>query len=163
MAADPCLCACGCGQPRPLYLRNHRTRQSGYTVEDRGYDTPCWISEKAPGSNGYVIHHWSWNGGESTGRMGAHRIAYMRAKGPIPDGHHIDHLCRVTNCINPDHLEAVLPGENVRRARCTKLNPDLVREIRASEETGVAIAARLGVSRATITLVRQRKTWADVE
>ncbi len=135
---------------------------SGYTVEDRGHETPCWIADKPPGTNGYVVHRWSWNGETST-RIGAHRLAYIRAKGPIPEGHHIDHLCRVTNCVNPDHLEAVLPGENVRRSRGTKLNPDLVREIRASTETGVAIAARMGVSRATITFVRQRKLWADVE
>lgn len=45
----------------------------------------------------------------------AHRIAYEEAKGPIPDGLQLDHLCRVRNCINPDHLEAVTCQENIRR------------------------------------------------
>ncbi len=45
----------------------------------------------------------------------AHRYAYERARGPIPDGHHIDHLCNNPRCVNPDHLEAVTAAENNRR------------------------------------------------
>lgn len=47
----------------------------------------------------------------------AHRIAYESVKGPIPDDLEIDHLCRVRNCVNPDHLEPVTHLENMRRAR----------------------------------------------
>jgi hypothetical protein len=45
----------------------------------------------------------------------AHRVAYSRAKGPIPAGFHIDHLCRNRLCVNPDHLEAVDPKTNILR------------------------------------------------
>lgn len=45
----------------------------------------------------------------------AHRIAYMLLVGPIPDGLVLDHLCRVRNCVNPDHLEPVTQEENTRR------------------------------------------------
>lgn len=44
-----------------------------------------------------------------------HRLAYELLVGPIPDGAHIDHLCRVRACCNPHHLEPVTPGENTRR------------------------------------------------
>lgn len=44
-----------------------------------------------------------------------HRIAYELAKGPIPEGLVIDHLCRNPACCNPDHLEAVTQQENARR------------------------------------------------
>lgn len=47
-----------------------------------------------------------------------HRLAYELAKGPIPEGMVLDHLCRVRCCINPDHLEAVTQKENVMRGDC---------------------------------------------
>lgn len=46
---------------------------------------------------------------------GAHRIAYVLAYGPIPEGLEVDHLCRVRHCVNAIHLEAVSTGENVLR------------------------------------------------
>lgn len=46
----------------------------------------------------------------------AHRVAYELLVGPIPDGHQIDHLCRVRKCINPAHLEPVTARENTMRS-----------------------------------------------
>jgi hypothetical protein len=45
----------------------------------------------------------------------AHRVSYETFVGPIPQGLQIDHLCRVRNCVNPQHLEPVTGVENVRR------------------------------------------------
>jgi hypothetical protein len=47
--------------------------------------------------------------------VGAHRISYELSAGPIPERFEIDHLCRVTCCVNPEHLEAVTQDENKRR------------------------------------------------
>lgn len=47
--------------------------------------------------------------------VAAHRLAWELFRGPIPEGLQIDHLCRVTRCVNPDHLEPVTPRENVLR------------------------------------------------
>lgn len=71
--------------------------------------------------------HWLWPGTTNPqgyakttikGRREAlHRWVYERLAGLIPDDLQIDHLCRVRNCINPDHLEVVTGAENRRRAR----------------------------------------------
>lgn len=50
----------------------------------------------------------------------AHRVMFEAANGPIPDGLHIDHLCRNRSCCNPAHLEAVTQAENNRRAMAVK-------------------------------------------
>jgi hypothetical protein len=46
----------------------------------------------------------------------AHRISYRFFIGSIPEGYVIDHLCRNTLCVNPEHLEAVTQLENLQRA-----------------------------------------------
>lgn len=71
----------------------------------------CWFWTGAKGRGGYGSFRW---GGKN--RL-AHRIAYQLAKGPIPHGMTVDHLCRITACVNPAHLELVSLVENVRRSR----------------------------------------------
>jgi len=47
--------------------------------------------------------------------VAAHRVVYENYKGRIPDGLVMDHLCRVRQCVNPEHLEAVTLKENILR------------------------------------------------
>jgi hypothetical protein len=70
---------------------------------------------------------WLWTGSERSFGYGccakngknypAHRAAYELFKGPIPSGLEIDHLCHVTFCVNPDHLEPVTRQVNIKRRR----------------------------------------------
>lgn len=55
--------------------------------------------------------------GHGLGTVLAHRLAFMVAGGVIADGDEVDHLCRRTLCVNPNHLEAVTKEENNRRTR----------------------------------------------
>lgn len=68
---------------------------------------------------------WNWRGtitqyGYAQFRAGsesyrAHRLSYLWAKGIIPKGLVLDHLCRNRNCVNPEHLEAVTIKVNILR------------------------------------------------
>lgn len=42
------------------------------------------------------------------------RLAYLLAKGPIRKGQYILHSCDVPTCINPSHLRAGTPSDNMR-------------------------------------------------
>jgi hypothetical protein len=44
-----------------------------------------------------------------------HRLSYLFLIGDIPEGLQLDHLCRVRNCVNPEHLEPVTSRENTMR------------------------------------------------
>jgi hypothetical protein len=54
----------------------------------------------------------------------AHRVVYEHLKAPIPDGLHIDHLCRNRGCVRPSHLEPVEPATNIRRGKSLKYPDD---------------------------------------
>jgi hypothetical protein len=71
---------------------------------------PCWLWLAALSSGGYG--RFDVEGGRG---VKAHRWAYESAHGPIPDGLQLDHLCRVRQCVNPDHLEPVTQRENLMR------------------------------------------------
>lgn len=110
-----------------------------YDIQDRGYVSPCWIWTGPERVNGYGARYFR-------GRpFYAHRAAYIEAIGEIPDGLHIDHLCRQRACVRPNHLEAVPPRVNQRRAHG---QPDYGREatdaeIRATRERMDALRARI--------------------
>ena len=72
-----------------------------FTINDRG----CWLWSNTLNYKGYGV----------LSSMSAHRWSYMHHIGPIPDGLEIDHLCRVRNCVNPEHLEPVTRHENQMR------------------------------------------------
>lgn len=72
---------------------------------------------------------WEWSGSISmpdgygklydreVGRPNfAHLVSYREFNGPLIAGMQIDHLCRNRRCCNPEHLEQVTAGENIRRA-----------------------------------------------
>lgn len=75
-------------------------------------DNGCWVWTGSCRSNGYGVV------AESAGHsVSTHRAMYELLVAPIPEGLHLDHLCRNRACCAPHHLEPVTPLENVRRGR----------------------------------------------
>jgi HNH endonuclease len=72
---------------------------------------------------------WRWDGHLNATGYGqvyrqyrnhlAHRYVYELMVGPIPEGMELDHLCRVRDCVNPEHLEPVTREENWARHKRT--------------------------------------------
>ena len=71
--------------------------------------TDCWLWDQGKTVAGYCIT------GTRKKKYYTHRLAYQAAKGAIPEGLELDHLCRRRSCCNPAHLEAVTKSENVKR------------------------------------------------
>ena len=77
-----------------------------------------WLGSLTRSGYGHVGVGKTWGDDPYRRRMLvrlAHRIAYELTKGPIPTGLTLDHLCRNRRCVNPEHLEPVTMGENMRR------------------------------------------------
>ncbi len=69
----------------------------------------CWNWTHRTSAAGYGRHR------VAARDVSAHRFAYELLIGPIPEGLQLDHLCRNTSCVNPDHLEPVTARENTLR------------------------------------------------
>jgi hypothetical protein len=110
------------------------------------------------------------------------RVLWELANGPIPAGKIMTTTCQDVRCINPEHAmlttmsklttelgPAVMGGlkrsANVSRAKrlqpVAKLTPQIVRDIRASTETGAQWSRRLSIPESLVSKVRLHRVWED--
>lgn len=106
--------------------------------------------------------------------IGAHRIAYEAAYGPIPAGLTVLHRCDNPPCCNPAHLflgtntdnnaDRDAKGRQAKGERqgAAKLTAQDVVLIRASDETFVVLAERFGVSAITVAQASRGATWSHL-
>lgn len=94
-------------------------------------DSGCWIWSGTKNPRGY--------GQINIGRAPTyvHRIAVVLDGRDIPEGMEVDHLCRTTSCVNPDHLEVVTPTENRQRAARARRNRPAIETARGPGASGV--------------------------
>lgn len=89
-----------------MILRDLDRLLDKFTMQPNG----CWIWKGSQNGNGYGELRFGKQ------KKYTHRLTYELFNGSIPEGYQIDHLCRTPSCINPSHLEAVIPSVNVQRA-----------------------------------------------
>lgn len=128
------------GDPAAIFARSVLPRT---TVTQDG----CWIFGGAKTSRGYGCV----GAGKRGHNITTHRLSVMASGRDIPEGMTVDHMCHDSatcrdvaacehrQCVNPEHLQVVTPGDNIRRihesGKCKKgheltRRPDGKRECR---------------------------------
>jgi hypothetical protein len=75
----------------------------------------CWLWMGHRNEQGYGQYYYQ------SRLQRAHRVSYILTGHTIPLTYMLDHLCRNTSCVNPEHLEPVTNRENVLRGRSSAL------------------------------------------
>lgn len=74
---------------------------------------PCWLwTASTRTSDGGQLYGKFWLNGKDES---AHRVSYELFIGAIPNKMTLDHLCRRTLCVNPNHIQPTTQRENTLR------------------------------------------------
>lgn len=130
----------------------------------------CWPWTGAKNWKGYGFFRWDGK------NQNAHRVAWILANGPIPDGIHCLHKCDNRECQNPAHLFLGTNLDNIadkmakgrhrgargERSGSAKLTSEHVYQIldrAAAGEKYASIAKDFGVYEGHISMIVTRRTW----
>tara|TARA_R110000823_G_C15723655_1_gene478953 strand:- start:103 stop:600 length:498 start_codon:yes stop_codon:yes gene_type:complete len=123
-----------------------------------------------PAPNNYGTMRWKGKAEK------VHRLAWIDAHGPVPDGMEVCHRCDMPMCLNVGHLfldthvgnmadmvakkrQRFLQGEN---HPVSKLTGSQVHAIRADPRGIIRVAKDYGVSKSLISAIRRREAWRHI-
>ncbi len=146
---------------------------------DKNGPNGCWIWKPTKGVKGSYGKIPVWNGCRPT-ELTAHRVAYEKFVGPIPEGMLVLHKCNNANCVNPDHLYTGTHKDNMRdlaesgnrKGVCcgskngrAKLNFEIAEKIRSLYLNGRAtqneLARQYNVSQFAISQIVRGKRYKE--
>lgn len=121
--------------PKGVYVRKRIPVKDRLMAKVKVDESGCWLWQGHLNNTGYA-----WFNAYGKPQLG-HRVAYELFVGAIPEGLSLDHLCRVTRCVNPEHLEPVTHAENMRRgnSKFNKVWPKTIAASLAAREARSAI------------------------
>jgi len=127
---------------------------------------------------------WEWTGSKkvsgygelragegSDKKLSAHRVSYELFIGKIPEGAFVLHSCDNPGCVNPTHLRAGTPKENMidkskrGRSNQSKLVEEDILQIRELCDQKILqkdIAKKFGVHKSTVSHIKNKRTNAYV-
>jgi hypothetical protein len=158
--------------------RLERIHARFFRFVDKKTDAPCWIWTGAQAGGRlphqrYGVFRPTWSRGERPQDY-AHRVSFILHHGPIPPGLNILHRCDRSLCVYPEHIFAGTQAENANdmmmknrstfgsRSTFAKLREcdiPVVRNMHKAGSTHQEIADLYAVSRPTISLIIEGKTW----
>jgi hypothetical protein len=111
--------------------------------------------------------------------VGAHRVAWEMANGPIPPGAFVLHRCDNPPCVRPDHLFLGTHAENMRdmvakrrdhrrfgaennAAKLTESDVIDIRTLHAFGAVKAKLARAFGVCESNIGAILARRVWRHV-
>lgn len=145
----------------------------------------CVMASGRVNNGGYVQVYVAALAADYPHGLGAHRLAWIEAHGPIPKGLCVCHRCDNRRCINVEHLFLGTTRDNARdcwakgraykvekhrkargsaqgNARLTEGWVRAGRQLRAEGLQYKEIAGELGISTQTVYDFCKRRTWAHV-
>jgi len=138
---------------------------------NKGQDNDCWEwtgSLMVRGNYGQLRHNLK--------TLKSHRISYELHYGKIEDGKMICHKCGNSKCCNPNHLYAGTSKDNHNDAvkhktayylkpqhpedvHSAKINYEIANIIRNSNESGVVLGKKFGITRTMISRIKRNLSW----
>jgi hypothetical protein len=140
-----------------------RAKIGDYLIEDRGFESSCWIWQRGKDEAGYG----KLSPGTKASDQRAHREYYRLACGPIPAGWHVHHRCEQPSCVNPAHLEAKSHSQHLtdHKQADSILAWDDIREMRrlwaTAEWTSQRLGERFGVETSMAWRIVDNRNWKD--
>ena len=160
--SKPCPPACSCAR-HPSITEAERFWSH---VDKSGGGGSCWSWLKGLSERGYGMFMTC-----SRRSVRAHRFSYELEYGTIPAGMYVLHSCDNRRCVNPRHLTVGDQAENMAQASARHrannsrgaVSIDVIRAVRRAEGAHREIAQRFSISPASVSRIRNRVVWADVE